>query len=175
MNIITFDAAYSLYPAATFEERTSLWIPASPDVMTPARSNVLAKYAKRGWSFTPVLTPRKSHLFHVSEERFVGDRYTWTVRLSTDNIPHRPRLLPTSPVFNWDPVVQNSWSLSKADGRLFMRYCFLRSYCLRYVYTLWRHTHLAGIEGLLDEQETLEKGKLESTTSPLNLTAIYTW
>jgi hypothetical protein len=48
MNVITFKAAYSLYPRATFEECTSL-------LMTNNNSSVtiaVAKYCLRGWTFT---------------------------------------------------------------------------------------------------------------------------
>ncbi|KAL5498711.1 hypothetical protein ACEPAH_2066 [Sanghuangporus vaninii] len=82
MNLITFHAAYSLYPKTTFEER--LMLPC--DTREVNRGPGLRKYKARGWKFAnpdsialPLSDPKK-HTF-VLGKRCVGDESTWTIPL----------------------------------------------------------------------------------------------
>ncbi|KIK49276.1 hypothetical protein CY34DRAFT_310412 [Suillus luteus UH-Slu-Lm8-n1] len=106
MNIITFDAAYSFYPVATFEERMAIQIPGSN------RLDVVAKYVKRGWRVYAVFGPdhvARSQRFLLNEKRWVGDRHCWSIPLDTTGVTPRPVLSLSSEPFLWDPSTQNGW------------------------------------------------------------------
>lgn len=176
MNVITFDCAYSLYPMATFEDRISLWMPGNPSYMTASRLLVLNKYSRRGWSFIHEVLPNRRHLFQLGQPRHLNDKDAWALPLDTEGVEPKAPLSPTSPSFGWDPVVENSWSLARADGMLFMRYTFLKSFCLRYTYMLARSVHVNGVIEYYKKQEILEKNKLaieltEGTGTPV----MHTW
>lgn len=118
MNCIAFDAAYSLYPQATFESRRSLCM--ASDVNRDAQ---FAKYARRGWQPTMFVSRRKKRairaLFHPDDTRWVCDRHSWVLPLDTSDLQSRPRLSSTSEQFAWDPVVYNSWELIKYGKNMF--------------------------------------------------------
>ncbi|KAG1891198.1 hypothetical protein F4604DRAFT_398097 [Suillus subluteus] len=106
MNIITFDAAYSLYPVATFEERMAIQIPGSN------RLDVVKKYVQRGWRVFAVFGPEHvthPQLFLLNEKRWVGDRHCWSIPLDTTGVTPRPALSLSSECFSWDPSIQNGW------------------------------------------------------------------
>ena len=110
MNCIAFDAAYSLYPQATFEERMSLCIASCND-----RRAEFKKYRNRGWKLILITPPQEKKSrgapFHGDVIRWVHDRHSWVVPLDTSELQPRPRLSPTSEYFAWDPVIYNSWKL----------------------------------------------------------------
>ena len=111
MNFIAFDAAYSLYPQATFEHVINLAL--KNDKYRDQRC--VAKYAKRGWRTIANCWPQDdeiARLFCLNNERFVGDDSSWTMRLDTKKTPKRPRLSPRSEPFAWDPASMNSWRLA---------------------------------------------------------------
>ncbi|KAI5896037.1 uncharacterized protein SCHCODRAFT_01091735 [Schizophyllum commune H4-8] len=94
-NIITFRAAYSLYPKTTFVDKISHPV----DSLEP---NVPAKYAAEGWTCASEVT--RARLAHLPRElraksRYVGDEHTWTIDFDTT----RDRPL--------DPTLFNSWHL----------------------------------------------------------------
>lgn len=118
MNIITFDAAYSFYPIATFEDRSALKIPGSRH-----RPDVLAKYIKRGWRAYSVLRPGDlaqpyESPFLPNVTRWVGDRHCWTVPLDTSGVTPRTALSPSSEQFSWDPSTQNGWTILTTPSSL---------------------------------------------------------
>jgi len=104
MNIIAFNAAYSLYPHTTFEERTALLM--TDDVSRAATA--MAKYSIRGWTFTHHPIPNKSQHYHIGKMRSVNDSMTWRIPLSLDGIQTRGFLSPTSPPFTIDPIQPNT-------------------------------------------------------------------
>lgn len=111
MNIITFDAAYSFYPIATFEDRSALKIPGSRH-----RPDVLAKYIKRGWRVYSMFGPGDlarpyDSPFLPNVTRWVGDRHCWTIPLDTSGVKLRTALSPSSEHFSWDPSTQNGWKM----------------------------------------------------------------
>ena len=110
MNCIAFDAAYSLYPQATFEQRLSLGIASHND-----RTAQFTKYRNRGWQLISITPPQEKKArgapFHGDVIRWVCDRHSWVVPLDTSDLQPRPRLSPTSEYFSWDPVIHNSWKL----------------------------------------------------------------
>ena len=119
MNCIAFDAAYSLYPQATFEERHSLCMA----TLTDTDATAFTKYSRRGWQLISAVWPHERATnrasFHVDATRWVADRYSWVVPLDTSELQPRPRLSPTSDYFAWDPVVYNSWRLEVAEDHAF--------------------------------------------------------
>ncbi|KAG2123282.1 hypothetical protein DEU56DRAFT_830141 [Suillus clintonianus] len=109
MNIITFNAAYSFYPIATFEDRSAVKIPGSRH-----RPDVLAKYVKRGWRVYSVFRPKDiaqpyKSPFLPNVTRWVGDRHCWTIPLDTSGVGPRTASSPSSEQFSWDPSTQNGW------------------------------------------------------------------
>lgn len=118
MNCIAFDAAYSIYPQATFEERVSLGMASRND-----REAEFAKYRSRGWQLIFIAPPQEKRTggapFHCGVTRWVRDRHMWIVPLDTSDLQPRPRLSPTSDYFAWDPMVYNSWKLIKCPDHNF--------------------------------------------------------
>ena len=79
LNIITFQAAYSLYPRTAFVDKIVLPLDELED-------SVPAKYASRGWSRSTEVT--RSLLPSLpaelrAQDRYVGDEYTWTINFDT--------------------------------------------------------------------------------------------
>ncbi|KAL1711882.1 hypothetical protein EV715DRAFT_214686 [Schizophyllum commune] len=101
LNIITFQAAYSLYPRTAFVDKIVLPLDELEDF-------VPAKYASRGWSRSTEVT--RSLLPSLpaelrAQDRYMGDEYTWTINFDTR--PDRPL----------DPLLFNSWQLSWWETR----------------------------------------------------------
>lgn len=117
MNFITSDAAYSLYPIATFEERSSLGMPSARDSPIP-----IQKYVQRGWRIyflpTPyqVAHPTKPPFF-LDQVRWVSDRHTWVLPLDQTDVKERPPFSPASAPLTFDPVLMNGWKLRLHRGR----------------------------------------------------------
>ncbi|KAF6754383.1 hypothetical protein DFP72DRAFT_898916 [Ephemerocybe angulata] len=76
MNIITHDAAYALYPKATFDKRISL--------------QAFDKYSERGWSFFTDLTAEGVRSIESSIAtditRYLDDKFTWRLPLDTGGL-----------------------------------------------------------------------------------------
>lgn len=142
MNFIAFDAAYSLYPQATFEERRAL----SLSDVTEHDTSALGKYAVRGWSLISNIWPHEATTskssFHMEATRWVRDDHSWCIPLDTTGVKRRPRLSPRSDDISWDPVVHNSWSLIRRDNML-MDYYTLKP-------TIFRYCYLVHERGLFD-------------------------
>ncbi|KAL1738788.1 hypothetical protein HDZ31DRAFT_50442, partial [Schizophyllum fasciatum] len=95
LNIITFRAAYSLYPKTTIVDKISYPI-------LSLDGNVPMKYADEGWTRASDVTRARLALLPTelrAESRYVGDEYTWTIDFDT----RRDRPL--------DPTLFNSWQL----------------------------------------------------------------
>lgn len=103
MNFISSDAAYSLYPVATFEDRSSLGTPSSP-----SSPKAIQKYVKRGWRVYFVPTPNDLAFF-LEQERWVADKHTWTLPLDQTGVMERPPSSPTSAPLTCDPALFNGW------------------------------------------------------------------
>ena len=133
MNFIGYDAAYSLYPRATFEERSSLCLAAleQRDILC------LSKYAVRGWrSISNIWFHERGgeKTFHVDRHRFVGDGRCWVVPLDTTGVEPPPPLTPVSERFDWDPVRYNSWVLTRQKGEIYIAYHMLKPTLFRFTY-----------------------------------------
>lgn len=118
MNVISFEKAYSLYPKATFEERSSLVCATSDG---PRQEPAMKKYEQRGWKMVVCGQDEEiqSH-FHCDEElekyRWMGDAHCWTIHLDIANIHDRLHPNDDSPRLLHDPVVAASWLLGYIPG-----------------------------------------------------------
>ncbi|KIK56018.1 hypothetical protein GYMLUDRAFT_174917 [Collybiopsis luxurians FD-317 M1] len=96
MNVISYSHAYSIYPHATFEDRTSLICSCKEG---PELDQALQKYINRGWTIINADGDLKGHYpadhtpthadpgdrlasFQVGKERRLGDRHTWVLPLA---------------------------------------------------------------------------------------------
>lgn len=137
MNFISFNAAYSLYPIATFEDRCALGMPKAS--LGGSTENALDKYVKRGWRiyFVPSplisISPDKPP-FVLHKERWVGDEHTWTVPLDTSGLTGRPATSLSSEPFAWDPVVHNGWILTNRSENYRALYYSVQATVFRYNY-----------------------------------------
>ncbi|TFK88767.1 hypothetical protein K466DRAFT_520274 [Polyporus arcularius HHB13444] len=88
MNVITYDAAYALYPYATFELSKSLVVTEDCSERT---ESALQKYAARGFrlvypSFE--LAENNPPDFFIDEiQRRVADKHSWRIPLQVDGLP----------------------------------------------------------------------------------------
>lgn len=131
MNIISYNAAYSLYPRATFEERVSLCM----SVANSGEIDAIGKYKVRGWRvYSEILAHQEeTSPFYLLDTRWLDDDKSWVVPLDMAGVQKRPPLSTTSPEFDWDPAVQNSWCLVQ-DVNTTMRHYEVKSTVFRYNY-----------------------------------------
>lgn len=137
MNFITSDAAYSLYPRATFEERSALGTPASRHAAT-----ALQKYVQRGWRiyFLPppdvIANPAQSP-FMLDQVRWVCDKHTWVVPLDQTGVKKRPPSSRTSAPLPCDPALFNGWRFTSDKTNGFdCHYYPVQSTVFRYNYAI---------------------------------------
>jgi hypothetical protein len=159
MNFIAHDAAYSLYPWATFEDRSSLCFADLRD----RDIQCLSKYAMRGWrTVSNVWThERRNHaLFYTDLHRFVGDGQCWVVPLDMTGLELRPPLNPVSERFLWDPVQYNSWVLTKQRQNMYISYHVLKPTLFRYAYLFADMNILNNVMEYLKTHGKLEHQKI---------------
>lgn len=87
--MISWDRLYSLYPKATFEDHTGLYL--QPDTHEVYRKEIIAKYEKCGWTF---------HMSHGELEKqdrvftnaicWIGDSQSWVIKLDLDGVTPPP-------------------------------------------------------------------------------------
>jgi hypothetical protein len=135
MNFIAYDAAYSLYPKATFEDRRNLVFKDGND----NDQRCIAKYAKRGWYAVANVWPQDpqvSNLFHVGTHRLVHDDKSWVMPLDTTDVTAHPRLSACSDPIYWDPCRHNGWILTSGghEWKMHLVYFLTRSSIYRYGY-----------------------------------------
>ena len=94
LQIIAYDKAYSLYPYATFENRTLLWMAENRGSDQERNAAVIIKYTNCGFNFIPTTLPRNFDIFGVNLCRTVGDSMTWTIDLDTDGVMLRGPMTP---------------------------------------------------------------------------------
>ena len=162
MNIIAFDAAYSLYPRATFEERRSL----SFANLTERDFRALGKYTLRGWSTLSNIWPHELEaaqaLFYIGQERSVTDRFSWVVPLNTTGVELRSRPSALSQPFTWDPVLHNSWGIVKPhlSSKMYMSYHILKPTIFRYAYLFADLEVIHNMACFLKQQGSFEHRKM---------------
>ena len=159
LQIIAYDKAYSLYPYATFENRTLLWMAENRGSDQERNAAVIVKYTNRGFNFIPTTLPRNSDIFGVNLRRTVGDSMTWTIDLDTDGVMLRGPMTPTSPPFTFDPITECSWTLATRSTGPYMRYTIFRNFCLRYAYIAACPQELWVLQRYFNQQGKLERYK----------------
>ena len=114
MNVISFNAAYCLYPRATLEERISIVCTTRQDQVI---ENIYNKYTARGWRIIrdvdDLETMRPDPALHPRRVRWIQDGLSWSIQLP---LPNRfgnslPPLNDRTKVFRRDPVSVTSWRL----------------------------------------------------------------
>ena len=119
MNVITHDAAYSLYPYATFQQRRSLICGGNGRKQDKARN----KYRQRGWKLESyvdsreMVNPRSDFSWR---RRWVGDGRCWTV--------------PLRPQAEGDRITSNSWNIRHWGDDTRMAFTLVKSPKLRFQY-----------------------------------------
>lgn len=162
MNIITYDAAYSLYPKATFGERRTLAL----SVETPNEERALGKYAVRGWRITQNILSHEERdsksSFYLDSTRWVDDKKSWVVSFDLSGVVMPPPLSMTSESFDWDPSVQNSWTLIKRGrSKVLITYRVAKSTLFRYNYLVADVEFMKMLLGFFQDQGGLEVTKRE--------------
>ncbi|KAG2741574.1 hypothetical protein P692DRAFT_201675502, partial [Suillus brevipes Sb2] len=134
MNFIAFDAAYSLYPIATFENRNTLQVWRARPLHD---ASVPIKYGQQGfqWLSTLPLNTSLSTSFYPHMTRIVCDQYTWKLPLDIQGVDLRPQMSSSSTPFQFDPVTCNGWSLLEHHGQMATVYQPIQTAIFRYNYT----------------------------------------
>jgi hypothetical protein len=131
MNFISYDAAYSMYPAATFDAR----IATVNGEMTDKELKAIMKYQTRGWTFSTNLRlhgAKAKRLFQFDKIRWVGDRHAWRLPLKELHFPERLFTRYSIPM-TVDPVILNSWQWLKGQDCIGLE-GYAASKLLRYRY-----------------------------------------
>jgi hypothetical protein len=178
MNVIAFDAAYSLYPRATFDFRCGL----SLAQISPREAKALAKYATRGWAIHSTIWPHEEdtlqRLFKVYDLRRMGDRDSWVIPLDTTNITLRSPFTLSSPPFTEDPAIFSSWKLTEStseSGQYRMAYHFLSSTILKYDYVNADRDFLLVMIPFFQKQGVLEHSKFRGLPKSNSDQEAWTW
>lgn len=107
LNVISWDRAYSLYPRCTFEHRKAILFRHRSYKFAEIRQ----KYSNRGFEFTT--TSANAHLGRdpalVSEARWIGDKRSWVLELSTEGITLPPPVTELSRPLTRDPCYLTTW------------------------------------------------------------------
>ncbi|KAH9918734.1 uncharacterized protein BXZ73DRAFT_92162 [Epithele typhae] len=177
MNIITYNAAYSLYPYATFEQHEAVVI---NNGSLQAKA-ALVKYSARGWRIianpSPLIPLLDRRAFHPNVPRWVCDGKTWMIPLDLDDIalPEAPSA--SSARLTGDPVAECGWMLEGRDTALAVSLQVLASTVL-----LWRYTvgcgdlgHWSVLIAFLKAQGKLEHMKIPSGKVKQDASDVWTW
>lgn len=182
LNLIAYNAAYSLYPYATFERRESLTIDAND-----YQGVALSKYSRRGWrviaSGSPLLLQTdegqaslENH-FYLGQTRWTIDSKSWVIRLNTAGIRDPPPPSPSSVPITWHPAAECSWKLIIAHGgnmtTFRMSYNNTRTGVLQHGYTIADYDYLEMLIDFFVSQGKLEHSKVSRDKSSLN--DVWTW
>lgn len=183
MNFLTWNAAYSLYPCATFEQRRALSLRSGADERVAA---AFAKYAARGYRIVPTVYPHEegTSAFSVGATRWPGDPRCWVLRLDTTGVTAPGALSPASgPPLTFDPVEQNTWTIThkKSASRNISRnsvrvyYTPVITPVFRYAYVIADIGHLEMINFFTDVQEKVERLKCPEGSHPAHIWEHWSW
>lgn len=187
MNVIAFDAAYSLYPHATFIERRMQIM----KDLTEDEYRAITKYGRRGFRiqanyFWPHTSPPSDPSLYLSAPRRVNDSHSWVLALPISpgmQTRETVQMTPTSPIMSEDPAVRNSWTLECSEsGRLsgddlVVQYWKVKSTLLRYNYVVADKRYLKQLVKWFQTQGHLEYLKLDGMeeASLEEKLAVWTW
>ena len=120
LNVISWDRAYSLYPRATFEDRTDLFLrPGYYDREEPVLDRILDKYENLGWQLCG--EPRgwyrsQYDLAFIGVARWIGDSHSWVIELDVDGVTLPPPVNEFSQPMTRDPCCLTSWWLKPGEN-----------------------------------------------------------
>lgn len=115
MNVISYEMAYSLYPKATFEERTSL---ISGHSFQDSKKDAHEKYRVRGWDVEQEFSESDLEtVYHTQAFRWIGDKHCWSIPLDTSFITNRIPLAKGSNPMIRDPIVISNWVLFYSERK----------------------------------------------------------
>ncbi|KAH9896704.1 hypothetical protein C8Q73DRAFT_664434 [Cubamyces lactineus] len=176
MNVIAYNAAYSLFPLPTLEYYESLVLNAS----NVSGRKALEKYSRRGWrtiANSPPLVPfLETHGFHFDTPRWVCDGRTWTIPLSTEGAASPPRASPLSDALSWDPIAESGWTLKrgKYDWAV-LGFGTVSTKVLRWGYTTANDDYLRLLKIFFVKQGRMEHSKLPVGRTMEDSLDIWTW
>ncbi|KZT30878.1 hypothetical protein NEOLEDRAFT_1159954 [Neolentinus lepideus HHB14362 ss-1] len=152
MNIISYDAAYALYPNATFEKRHALVV---GKVRAERDIKAVHKCMQRGWRMQAALYNHPiPDYFEENLVRTVEDGHSWKISLSPQGVePPRPLSLTSDPL-RWDPVVYSSFKLVHTT-EVYMWYELVSSTLLRFKYLVADETFMSIIRKFCRSQGAL--------------------
>ncbi|KAG8221622.1 hypothetical protein J3R82DRAFT_1900 [Butyriboletus roseoflavus] len=157
MNFITSNAAYALYPFATFEEGSSLGMPSAR-----GSPEAIQKYVQRGWRIYFMPTPYDME--HPKKSPFLLDQVRWVGDKQHTGVKERTPLSPASAPLTFDPVLCNGWKLRLIRGHILNGYeCHsypLQTTVFRYNYAIPDERLLLGIRGWAHQQGRYSHGQV---------------
>jgi hypothetical protein len=179
MNFVSFDAAYSLYPRATFEHHIAVSFASD----SPSDLEAVAKYALRGWKLISHSYPfhrcLKRRLFMPNEDRSPRDVNTWRVALDVDKLSLDAGDRELDALLHWDPTVYNSWRieniLTNDGGEMRMSYHVIKPSIFKYAYTLCDFRVVRSMLRFLRDQGILEHAKVAALEDDTSKWAAWRW
>jgi hypothetical protein len=156
MNIITHDAAYSLYPLPTFIDHIAL----SFATTSPLDVIAVKKYEERGWAMLPSYDLSVwTSVFAVGKTRSVLDTMTWKVPFETTGVDES-RQIPC-PI---TPTLRGTWTLTPQGCKLKQEFFVLRPSVFRYGYVLARDPFVRYILDFVRHEEDIREDETEGMT-----------
>jgi hypothetical protein len=165
MNVISWDAAYCMYPRASLEDRIALLAHRSGRKTT---SRAYQKYQDRG--FTMIKSFAKGDRAFPTKSRWIDDEHSWVIQLPDVDWTGPTTALSVS--MSKDPVAATNWRLLR-PSEPFITFFIFRGYDLRYDFVL------TDLEFMLHIRETMWRPLLAefknwqevtSTSGPVKLT-----
>ncbi|KAI0674150.1 hypothetical protein C8Q78DRAFT_966847 [Trametes maxima] len=178
MNVITYNAGFSLYPFATFELKVSL-------VLNDRETNApaaLRKYTKRGWkniaSDSALVQYLERRAFNLDMPRWVCDGYSWTIPLPTDGLsephPEKP-LSPKTIALPWDPIAECGWYLLSTEDRILVAFRIISTTVLRWCYTAGDWEYIERLIRFFMAQGRIEHLKVPEGKNWNECMDVWTW
>ncbi|KAI0684234.1 hypothetical protein C8T65DRAFT_593923 [Cerioporus squamosus] len=165
MNVISYEAAYCLFPYATLEKRITL-LSSSTKGVYRKRGEELLKYASRGFDII-LAAPANSAGFDAPRSafapgwRWLDDNLSWVVRLDTFGVA-LPRNLNrhSEPVLH-DPVAISNWYMRYNRGKgAVMQFGIVKSDLLGYRYLIGDQDLIAHLSRYLASKLQAEQERL---------------
>lgn len=185
MNIIAYNAAYSLYPYATFERRDALVVN-----LESQTQDALAKYSARGWRVLANPSPLNQYLirsdpknplyspwFFINIPRWVCDNKSWIIQLGMEGVVPPPLPSASSQDPGWDPVAECGWQLYmlKMSTQVQLAFDTIKTTVFRWRYTAPSAEYLESLFPFLRSQGKLEHAKIPRGKKREDVADAWTW
>ncbi|KAI0681753.1 hypothetical protein C8T65DRAFT_714348 [Cerioporus squamosus] len=185
MNIITYNAAYSLYPYATFERRDTLLVN-----LESQTQDALAKYSARGWRVLANPSPLNEWLirpephnplyspwFFINTACWVCDNKSWVIQLDMDGVMPLPLPSASSQDPGWDPVAECGWQLYlvKWSSEVKLAFDIINSTIFCWRYTAPSVEYIESLFPFLRSQGRMEHAKIPKGKTREDIADAWTW